>query len=97
MYSGIKANLNVCAVGAGFEEECVTLLAELVRLLGLEYCVDLGLNFAGGHAGIEDQNVGTKVKGMASEGSAAPVSATSGGIETLVTVVLDILVVWLPR
>jgi len=61
--SGVKSNLNICAVGAGFEEECVTLLAELVRLLGCEDRIDLSLDRAGVHGGIEDQDVGTKVEG----------------------------------
>ena len=66
--SGVKANLDGCAVRAGFEEECITLLAELVGLLGWEDGIDLGLDGGGGHGGIEDQNVGTKVEGSGIRG-----------------------------
>ena len=60
---GVKANLDICAVGTGFEEECVTLWTELVGLLSCEDGIDLRLNIC--HGGIEDQNVGTKVDGTA--------------------------------
>ena len=60
---GVKANLDICTVGTGFEEECVTLWTELVGLLSCEDGIDLCLNIW--HGGIEDQNVGTKVDGTA--------------------------------
>lgn len=61
MDSGVKTDLDGCTVGAGFEEEGVTLLAELIRLLSREDGVDLSLDGASGHGGVEDQDVGTKV------------------------------------
>ncbi len=65
-YIGVVADLKGerlggAAVDAGLEEQSVALSAELVADLLSGDGIDRCLNLAGGHAGIEDEDVGAEV------------------------------------